>query len=329
MPASKRSRLMAALTACLILPACLLGLSGCVSEELDVELVQLSRSADGTELVGYDSSDARGKVLVPVVSLDDCDDAFGLPVQNGYVDMIASARNVGLSDAYVRLTVAVPSSLRGALVVDAGRRLASASASWDGDWAALDVVEGASVNVAGEDPAYVEYDLYTYVYNGVLGAGEGTSPAVAGVYLDRGFDSSSSDALSILVKVEAAQAIEGSGDGSDPTAAERLNALLYEITAQNHPWSHESASGGAAQEPSPGEPSVTSDQLAGGLIGRDADVDEASVRALLVAAGSEVMVENGVLKIYGGTWSADPSGYVADGYAVTQNANGTYTVLPE
>ena len=79
---------------------------------VDIKLIEEQRNEDGTALEDFE----QDKVLMPLVgsAQDSHKDQWGMTERDyakNYVDKMVSVKNVGASDAYVRLYIAFPSEL--------------------------------------------------------------------------------------------------------------------------------------------------------------------------------------------------------------------------
>ena len=155
--------------------------------QVDVELIEQQRNADGTALEKF----KQGKELLPIVgSAQGEKDKFGLPTAANYVDKIVTVKNTGRNDAWVRVLVGFPVALDAeqasemplhwniGTYFDAEGNYngngVEAPYNWNIDM--LDYV----VEVNG-----IEYNVYSFTYKTTLANGEETpDPAIVGLYLD-------------------------------------------------------------------------------------------------------------------------------------------------
>lgn len=154
--------------------------------QVDVELIEQQRNADGTALEEFQ----QGKELLPLVgSAQGEKDKFGLPVANNYVDKIVTVKNTGRNDAWVRVLVGIPAALDDTESADVplhwnlgnrfnaeGKYLENPVSVYNWDFGVLDE------KVTIEE---VEYNVYHFTYKTALTSGEETpDPAIIGFYLD-------------------------------------------------------------------------------------------------------------------------------------------------
>ena len=155
--------------------------------QVDVELIEQQRNADGTALEEF----KQGKELLPLVgSAQGAKDKFGLPTAANYVDKIVTVANTGRNDAWVRVLVGFPTALDAATAdkmplhwnignyfrADGTYTDGSAEVAYNWKAGALPYV----VTVEG-----IEYNVYSFTYKTKLAAGEATvDPAIVGLYLD-------------------------------------------------------------------------------------------------------------------------------------------------
>ena len=86
-----------------------------------IDLIEQQRNADGTALETFENN----KVLMPIVGSAQGEqvtvDGVKLPAAKNYVDKIMTIKNIGVSDAYVRIFVAVPTALQNGQTPNAPR----------------------------------------------------------------------------------------------------------------------------------------------------------------------------------------------------------------
>ena len=173
---------------------------------VQIELVEQQRSYDDEgkledELVDFEDN----KILLPIVgSAQGEKDSFGMPTAANYVDKIVTVNNIGQSDAYIRVIVAVPSALDwsdGPLHWNLGNNFVtdySANFIYDEEVSWKLVREDVEITVDGE--TYEDlYNIYTFTYatpvNGSVYAAANedavtSTPfaAIVGFYLDSSVD---------------------------------------------------------------------------------------------------------------------------------------------
>lgn len=153
-----------------------------------IELIEKQRNEDSTALVDFEN----GKNLMPLVGSaqgeQEIVDGVKLPTAENYVDKIISIKNTGVSDAYVRVFVAVPTALQNGQTPNAPRYDVlhwnfNGDSCADGEWTDEIVVANPTV-IDG-----VEYKIYSRTYTTALEAAEVTAtPAYIGFYLDKTVD---------------------------------------------------------------------------------------------------------------------------------------------
>lgn len=132
---------------------------------------------------------ANNKNLMPIVgSAQGEQEVVGgvkLPTAKNYVDKIISIKNTGVSDAYVRVFVAVPTALQNGQTPNAPR-FDVLHWNYNGDSCATgewtdEIVVANPTTING-----VEYKIYSRTYTTALSAQEMTAtPAYIGFYLDK------------------------------------------------------------------------------------------------------------------------------------------------
>lgn len=153
-----------------------------------IALIEQQRSADHKELVPFENN----KNLMPIVgSAQGEQETVGgvkLPTAKNYVDKIMTIKNTGVSDAYVRIFVAVPTALQNGQTPNAPRYDVlhwnfNGDSCADGQWTDEIVVANPTI-IDG-----VEYKIYSRTYTTALKANEVTAtPAYIGFYLDKTVD---------------------------------------------------------------------------------------------------------------------------------------------
>ena len=142
------------------------------------------------------------KPLFPIVgSAQGEKDEYGMPIAENYVDKIVTIKNLA-SDAYVRLYYAIPAALtnddasKSVIHVNVGNRV---DFEGNGDyntpgnnttWNPLYTANvGTETKLAGTtDIDGVDYNVYYFDYNVVMGNGDTTAAFLAGVYMDENVD---------------------------------------------------------------------------------------------------------------------------------------------
>ena len=153
-----------------------------------IALVEQQRSADHQTLVPFE----QNKNLMPIVGSaqgeQETVDGVKLPTAENYVDKIMTIKNTGVSDAYVRIFVAVPTALQNGQTPNAPRYDVlhwnfNGDSCAEGQWTDEIVVANPTV-IDG-----VEYKIYSRTYTTALKADEVTAtPAYIGFYLDKTVD---------------------------------------------------------------------------------------------------------------------------------------------
>ena len=153
-----------------------------------IALIEQQRNADHTALVDFE----QNKNLMPIVgSAQGKQEMVGgvkLPTAKNYVDKIMTIKNTGVSDAYVRIFVAVPTALQNGQTPNAPRYDVlhwnfNGDSCADGQWTDEIVVANPTV-IDG-----VEYKIYSRTYKTALKANDVTAtPAYIGFYLDKTVD---------------------------------------------------------------------------------------------------------------------------------------------
>ena len=153
-----------------------------------IALIEQQRNADGTALEAFEND----KVLMPIVGSaqgeQEIVDGVKLPTAENYVDKIMTIKNTGVSDAYVRIFVAVPTALQNGQTPNAPRYDVlhwnfNGDSCAEGQWTDEIVVANPTV-IDG-----VEYKIYSRTYTTALKANEATAtPAYIGFYLDKTVD---------------------------------------------------------------------------------------------------------------------------------------------
>ena len=153
-----------------------------------IALVEQQRSADHQTLVPFE----QNKNLMPIVgSAQGEQETVGgvkLPTAKNYVDKIMTIKNTGVSDAYVRIFVAVPTALQNGQTPNAPRYDVlhwnfNGDSCAEGQW--TDEIVVANPTVIDR----VEYKIYSRTYTTALKADEVTAtPAYIGFYLDKTVD---------------------------------------------------------------------------------------------------------------------------------------------
>lgn len=153
-----------------------------------IDLIEQQRNADGTALETFENN----KVLMPIVGSAQGEqvtvDGVKLPAAKNYVDKIMTIKNIGVSDAYVRIFVAVPTALQNGQTPNAPRYDVlhwnfNGDSCAEGEWTD-EIVVANPTKIDG-----VEYKIYSRTYTTALKAKEATkTPAYIGFYLDKSVD---------------------------------------------------------------------------------------------------------------------------------------------
>lgn len=155
--------------------------------QVDIELIEQQRNAEGTELEKFE----QGKELLPIVgSAQGEKDHFGLPKAANYVDKIVTVKNTGRNDAWVRVLIGFPTALdhedasKMPLHWNIGTYF-DAEGNYNGNGVEAPYnwkIEPLNfvVEVNG-----INYNVYNFTYKTALANGEATpDPAIVGLYLD-------------------------------------------------------------------------------------------------------------------------------------------------
>ena len=155
---------------------------------VEIKLIEQQRNAAHTALEDFEND----KNLMPIVgSAQGEQETVGgvkLPKAKNYVDKIMTIKNTGVSDAYVRIFVAVPTALQNGQTPNAPRYDVlhwnfNGDSCAEGQWTDEIVVANPTV-ING-----VEYKIYSRTYTTALKANEVTAtPAYIGFYLDKTVD---------------------------------------------------------------------------------------------------------------------------------------------
>lgn len=156
-----------------------------------IDLIEQQVNKEGTALEKFE----QNQVLMPIVGSAQGDkDQFGQPVAENYIDKIATIKNDGKSDAYVRAYFAIPSALDdGYDTFNAGLNVLhfnfgnnNGISTFGNEW--------NWKNASGTWKYYeteidgVKYNVYYADYTKVLAAGATTEQFISGVYLDSHVD---------------------------------------------------------------------------------------------------------------------------------------------
>lgn len=153
-----------------------------------IALIEQQRNAAHTALEDFEND----KNLMPIVGSAQGEqeevDGVVLPTAENYVDKIMTIKNTGVSDAYVRIFVAVPTALQNGQTPNAPRYDVlhwnfNGDSCATGQWTDEIVVANPTV-IKG-----VEYKIYSRTYTTALKTNEVTAtPAYIGFYLDKTVD---------------------------------------------------------------------------------------------------------------------------------------------
>ena len=156
-----------------------------------IDLIEQQGNEDGTDLVDY----VDGKTLMPIVGSAQGEKyTNGQPKAENYIDKIATIKNDGKSDAYVRAYFAIPSALDdGYDTFNAGLNVLhfnfgnnNGVSTFGNEW--------NWKNASGTWKYYeteidgVKYNVYYADYTKILKAGKTTEQFISGVYLDSHVD---------------------------------------------------------------------------------------------------------------------------------------------
>lgn len=162
---------------------------------VNIELHEEQRNEDGTDLEKFE----QNKVLMPLVGSAQADhkDQWGMTEREyakNYVDKLVSVKNVGASDAYIRLYVAFPSELDNDVPSkniihwnfgnynNNGSMVSTEGVKWN--WRKAD----GSWNYSKKSIDGIEYNVYAADYINTLATGNTTEYAINGFYLDSKVD---------------------------------------------------------------------------------------------------------------------------------------------
>ena len=155
---------------------------------VEIKLIEQQRNAAHTALEDFEND----KNLMPIVgSAQGEQEIVGgvkLPTAENYVDKIMTIKNTGVSDAYVRIFVAVPTALQNGQTPNAPRYDVlhwnfNGDSCAEGQWTD-EIVVANPIKING-----VDYKIYSRTYTTALEANEVTAtPAYIGFYLDKTVD---------------------------------------------------------------------------------------------------------------------------------------------
>lgn len=153
-----------------------------------IDLIEQQRNDNSTALESFEND----KNLMPIVGSaqgeQEIVEGVKLPTAKNYVDKIISIKNTGVSEAYVRVFVAVPTALQNGQTPNAPRYDVlhwnfNGDSCAEGQWTDEIVVANPTV-ING-----VEYKIYSRTYTTALAKDEKTAtPAYIGFYLDKTVD---------------------------------------------------------------------------------------------------------------------------------------------
>ncbi len=157
-----------------------------------IELIEKQRGEDG-KLEDFE----QDKKLLPIVgSAQGEKDEYGMPTAKNYVDKMASVKNTGSEDAYIRFYFAIPSALDdGYETFNAGKNILHFNFGNKVNNGVITSTEGVEWNwMHGDKWNYYEtvidgikYNVYYADYYQAVAAGATTEQAIQGVYLDKSF----------------------------------------------------------------------------------------------------------------------------------------------
>lgn len=153
-----------------------------------IDLLEQQRNDDSSALEPFE----QDKNLMPIVGSAQGEKKIvggvELPTAKNYVDKIISIKNTGVSKAYVRVFVAVPTALQNGQTPNAPRYDVlhwnfNGDSCAKGQWTD-EIVVANPIEIDG-----VEYKIYSRTYTTALDANETTAtPAYIGFYLDKSVD---------------------------------------------------------------------------------------------------------------------------------------------
>ena len=207
---------------------------------VDIKLIEQQREIDEngdktTTLVDFKQS----KTLMPIVgSAQGEKDALGLPTAKNYVDKIATVKNTGKSDAWVRFYFAIPSALDdGYETFNAGHNILHFNfgiengASTDGvSWI---WTHGNKWNYYETKIDGVKYNVYYANYATKLAKDATTTQAISGLYLDTTLDAKTNEDGSVSYVVKNA-GNESVVDMADSVTADgfKIDTPVYSVAVQ-------------------------------------------------------------------------------------------------
>lgn len=161
-----------------------------------IDLIEQQGNEDGTGLVDY----VDGKTLMPIVGSAQGEKyPNGQPKAENYIDKIATVKNNGKSDAYVRAYFAIPSALDDGfeegfnaslniLHFNFGNEAGATTYNNQWLWGSEAKPNHSGWNYFETTIDGVAYNVYYADYYEILPAGETTVQFVSGVYLDKDVD---------------------------------------------------------------------------------------------------------------------------------------------
>ena len=154
-----------------------------------IELIEQQRGENGLEPF------EQSKKLLPIVgSAQGEKDEYGMPVASNYVDKMVTVKNTGTEDAFIRVYFAIPSALDdGYETFNAGKNVLHfnfGNKEVNGKWTTTEGTDWiwtheGKWNYFETTIDGVAYNVYFADYNTKVAAGETTSQALSGVYLDK------------------------------------------------------------------------------------------------------------------------------------------------
>lgn len=156
-----------------------------------IDLIEQQGNEDGTDLVDY----VGGKTLMPIVGSAQGEKyPNGQPKAENYIDKIATVKNNGKSDAYVRAYFAIPSALDdGYDTFNAGLNVLhfnfgnnNGVSTFGNEWNWKN--DSGTWKYYETEIDGVKYNVYYADYTKVLAAGATTEQFISGVYLDSNVD---------------------------------------------------------------------------------------------------------------------------------------------
>lgn len=200
---------------------------------VSIELIEQQRDTEETgTLVEFSTASTLFPVVVkdgdaPVVT-DENETVITLPTQANYanyIDKIVRVTNTGVSDAYVRVFIAVPASID----VNKGLNLSFGDkANWN-NFTPVYESEDKLTTTIGD----IEYNVYSSIYKTSIASDETTVPALYGVYLDTSVDCDKDGNLVIDGNtVESEDYLDANGHVNIPVFAQAIQTAGFDTAEE-------------------------------------------------------------------------------------------------